>query len=354
MTKILAPVLTFIGGLYFFLEFLLPETIPLPGDESGFTFGAYHQEITRGVVLISTMAVGLGVINLCMVHGRAIIRKSKGAIVSFFLLSSFIGTFAILSYSWYQNEVRQASWNSTLALMNYTKQERSKENISAEDLYHLRDKLKKNIGILQAQKKLPAGAEEKEYRTFFAELAETLNTPFVPEMIIPEDEVLTETEQGEAAIPDDPEILFLIQNINEAINEISIFRAANLAEAARLHQQGFVKKAESIIIHGLFFPLGLSMFSLLAFYIAYAAYRSFKVRSLESGIMMCAAFIVILGQIPQGVLYISSDLPAVRLWLMQYLSTPAMRAIYFSSAIAGLSIAVRMWLSIDKNPISSK
>jgi hypothetical protein len=96
------------------------------------------------------------------------------------------------------------------------------------------------------------------------------------------------------------------------------------------------------------------MFSLLAFYIAYAAYRSFKIRSIESGIMMFTAFIVILGQIPQGIMYISSDLPAIRLWLMQYLSTPAMRAIYFSSAIAGLSIAVRMWLSIDKNPISSK
>jgi hypothetical protein len=111
---------------------------------------------------------------------------------------------------------------------------------------------------------------------------------------------------------------------------------------------------ERLIVHGLFFFFGLLMFFFLAFYIAYAAYRSFRVRSLEAGIMMTAAFVVMLGQIPQGVMYISTELPLVRLWVMEYLSTPAFRAIYFSSSIAGLSLAVRMWLSLDRNPFSSK
>ncbi len=353
MTKLLTPVLTFLGGLYFFLEFLLPETVPLPGTLGNFTLGKYHQEITRGVVLISTMAVGLGVINLCMVHGRAILRKSKGALVSFFLLFSFLGTLVVLLHSWYQNETRQASWNTTLALMNYTKQELAKENTEIEALYELRAKVKKNIEILQAQKNLPAGATSSEYRNFFSELSSTLDRP-PSDLQIEMPQVDIQTDSEPEATPQNPEAQFIIHTLTEVITELSIFRAANLAEAERIQQEGYSKKIEKIIIHGLFFPLGLSMFSLLAFYIAYAAYRSFKVRSLESGIMMCAAFVVILGQIPQGVLYLSSELPAVRLWLMQYLSTPAMRAIYFSSAVAGLSIAVRMWLSIDKNPISSK
>lgn len=379
MTRILTPLLTFIGGLYFFLEFILPETLSIPGTEKEFVFGAYLQEITRGVVLISAMAVGLGVINLCMLHGKIILRKSKGMTVSFFLLASFFITFIILCNSWHQNEQRQSSWNSTLALTNYTKDKLAEENISKEKLSELKEKLKKNIIILKNQSAIPLGTEKNKFQQFLNKVLVNLDkTEFEKSLNEEETEEINKLTietlesknlEGEASSSlkldaeinnektsnkIDSEIILLKEQITEAITELSIFRTASLLEASKINQLSLTKKAESIIIHGLFFPLGLSMFSLLAFYIAYAAYRSFKIRSIESGIMMFAAFIVILGQIPQGIMYISSDLPAIRLWLMQYLSTPAMRAIYFSSAIAGLSIAVRMWLSIDKNPISSK
>ena len=48
---------TFIGGLYFFLEFILPA------DISGFKFGIYHEEVSLGVQLIGLMAIGLGIIT---------------------------------------------------------------------------------------------------------------------------------------------------------------------------------------------------------------------------------------------------------------------------------------------------
>jgi hypothetical protein len=95
------------------------------------------------------------------------------------------------------------------------------------------------------------------------------------------------------------------------------------------------------------------MFSLLAFYIATAAYRSFRVRSLEALIMMIAAVVVMLGQIPHGPLYVWDKLPAMRLWLLQNLSTPAFRAVYFGAAIAGLAMSVRMWLSLERSPLSA-
>jgi hypothetical protein len=339
MIRLLTPLLTFIGGLYFFLEFLLPETIPLPGDENGFTFGFYHKELSLGVILISNMAVGLGVINLCMVHGKTILRNNKGSVVSLFLLCSFLITLTVLGSNWYQNEVRQSTWNSTLALINYTKSELANTDLTENDLQNLKSKVKKNLEILQAKNEIPAGVKEDEYRTFLVELIKNHENPASQEEFLEEER--TENK-------------YLKSTIQNTINELSIFRVASLADAAQNNKETFLKKSEGIIIHGFFFPLGLSMFSLLAFYIAYAAYRSFRVKSIESAIMMLAAFVVILGQIPQGVLYLSSDLPDIRLWLMQYLSTPAMRAIYFSSAIAGLSIAVRMWLSIDKNPFTQK
>ena len=100
-------------------------------------------------------------------------------------------------------------------------------------------------------------------------------------------------------------------------------------------------------------PLGSAMFSLLAFYIVTAAYRSLRIRSLEALVMMIPALIVMLGQIPHGPLYVSESLPDIRRWLLENLNTAAFRAIFFGSAIAGLAMAIRMWLSLEKSPLSS-
>jgi hypothetical protein len=96
------------------------------------------------------------------------------------------------------------------------------------------------------------------------------------------------------------------------------------------------------------------MFALLAFYIATAAYRSFRLKSAEAAVMMSTAVIVILGQISYGPLYISEKLPAIRLWLLENVNTPGNRAIYFGAAVGGLAMAVRMWLSLERNPLDAE
>ena len=69
-------------------------------------------------------------------------------------------------------------------------------------------------------------------------------------------------------------------------------------------------------------------------------------RSFESGLMMAAAILVMLGQISFGV-WLWGDLPQIRQWLMEIPNSAAFRAIKFGSAIAGLVLAIRMWLSIE-------
>jgi len=112
-------------------------------------------------------------------------------------------------------------------------------------------------------------------------------------------------------------------------------------------------RAGSSHYHGFFVALGSAMFSLLGFYIAAAAYRAFRVSSVEALLMMGAAVIVMLGQIPFGV-FISEDLPELRLWLLQIPSSGAFRAIKIGALIAGLGMAFRMWFSIESQSFVSE
>jgi hypothetical protein len=98
------------------------------------------------------------------------------------------------------------------------------------------------------------------------------------------------------------------------------------------------------------------MFALLGVYIAAAAYRAFRVKTLESALMMTAAVVVMLGQISAVFLMLNLGsfgedayriLPKARQWLLEVPNSAAFRAIRLGAGVAGLMLAIRMWLSIE-------
>jgi len=124
------------------------------------------------------------------------------------------------------------------------------------------------------------------------------------------------------------------------------------------------KAVYEVLFNGLWSPLQSATFSLLAFYIASAAYRAFRVRTFEAGLMMATAFIVMLGQVPFG-RWLTSGLPeawpssSFRLevlgeWVMGWLNTPAQRAISFGIAVGGLAMSLRIWLSLERGTFFSE
>jgi hypothetical protein len=118
-----------------------------------------------------------------------------------------------------------------------------------------------------------------------------------------------------------------------------------------------------VLFNGVFQPLIAATFSLLAFYIASAAYRAFRIRSAEAGLMMAAAFIVMLAQVPLGA-WLTHWIPPdgefgfFRLerfgdWILKWWNSPAQRGITFGVAVGMLAMSLRLWLSLERGTFFS-
>ncbi len=94
-------------------------------------------------------------------------------------------------------------------------------------------------------------------------------------------------------------------------------------------------------------PMMSTMFSLLAFFIASAAYRAFRARSVTSAILLLTALVVMLGRIPMGQL-IYSQLPAWADWVMSIPSMAVQRGILIGAALGAASMSLRLILGIER------
>lgn len=101
-------------------------------------------------------------------------------------------------------------------------------------------------------------------------------------------------------------------------------------------------------------PLDATVFSLLAFFMASAAYRSFRARSVEATILLIAAVVVILGRIPLGGELTDGWLPRVTEWLMIYPAVGAKRGIIFGVALGAVATSLRLLLGIERSHLGGE
>lgn len=94
-------------------------------------------------------------------------------------------------------------------------------------------------------------------------------------------------------------------------------------------------------------PMAATMFALLAFFIASAAFRAFRIRSTEALLLAIAAFILMLGRVPLGNA-IHPIIPDAADWLMEVPQNAAKRGILIGAALGVLATGIRLILGIEK------
>lgn len=112
-----------------------------------------------------------------------------------------------------------------------------------------------------------------------------------------------------------------------------------------------------------FRPLTATMFAMLAFYVASAAFRAFRAKNFEAVLLLGTAFIVLLGRTFAGV-WLTEWIPAdgpfaglrienLTVYIMSVFNTAGTRAIMIGIALGIASTSLKVLLGVDRSYLGS-
>ena len=90
-----------------------------------------------------------------------------------------------------------------------------------------------------------------------------------------------------------------------------------------------------------FVALQGTMFSLLAFFVASAAYRAFRARTPEATVLLLAAILVMWGRVPLGE-YLVAGVGPMAEWIMSVPNTAAQRGILIGVSLGGIATSIKI------------
>ncbi len=128
-------------------------------------------------------------------------------------------------------------------------------------------------------------------------------------------------------------------------------------------ESDYWKQLNTLLFFNMNFPLGSMMFGLLAAFLVSAAYRAFRIRSIEAAVLTAMAALVVLTQVPTGqfvgslisneVVLVGADVDAVagqaRTWALTVINDAVQRGVGFGAFVGAIAMSLRIWLSLDKS-----
>ena len=107
------------------------------------------------------------------------------------------------------------------------------------------------------------------------------------------------------------------------------------------------------IYDNIYANMSATMFSLLAFFIASAAFRAFRIRTPEAAVLAVAALIVMLGRVPLGNALTGwlpewAQLLTIQEWIMEFPQNAAKRAILMGAALGVMATGLRVILGLER------
>jgi hypothetical protein len=102
----------------------------------------------------------------------------------------------------------------------------------------------------------------------------------------------------------------------------------------------------------IFSPCNATMFALLAFFVASAAFRAFRARNVEAALLLVSAIIILVGRAPVG-RAIHPWLPELADWMLDIPNNSGRRAIMMGAAIGAIATGLRVILGLERSHLGS-
>jgi hypothetical protein len=101
------------------------------------------------------------------------------------------------------------------------------------------------------------------------------------------------------------------------------------------------------LFNNLYTPLASSLMALLAFFLAAAAFRAFRVRNLQAALLVLSAAVVILGTLPAGQA-LWGGFGRLSRWLLEVPGMAGLRGIGLGASLGAIAIMLRVILGLER------